>query len=96
VLDERRWVAIAIGLIVAAALSRTLWGVLAGSGVATLALLAVALGAWVATFALYAAYSWRVLAGPRPDGGSDCSGPPLAIVTCDAPVHRKAGACGAH
>jgi uncharacterized protein involved in response to NO len=95
-LDERRWVGVAIGLIITAALARTLWGLLSGSGVATLALLAVALGAWIAAFALYLAHSWHVLGGPRPDGGNDCSGPPLALVSCDGARDASSRTCGAH
>lgn len=91
-LDQRPWVAIAIGLIITAALARTLWGLLAGSGVIGMVLLAVALGAWIACFALYLAHSWRVLGAPRPDGGTDCSGPPLAVVASDT----ASRACGAH
>ncbi|MBI1904990.1 MAG: NnrS family protein [Rhodocyclales bacterium] len=94
-LDERRWVMVAIGMIITAALARTLWGLLAGSGVVVMALLAVALGAWIAAFALYLAHSWRVLGGPRPDGGHDCSAPPLAVVSCDGIREHGPGPCGA-
>lgn len=95
-LDERPWVGIAIGLIITAALARTLWGLLAGSGVIGMGLLAIALGAWSACFALYIAHSWRVLGGARPDGGNDCSGPPLAVVSCEGVRDDSSRACGAH
>lgn len=95
-LDERPWVGIAIGLIITAALARTLWGLLADGGIIGMALLVIALGAWIATFTLYIMYSWRVLSGPRPDGGNDCSGPPLAVVSCEGVRDDSSRACGAH
>jgi len=62
-LDERPWVLAAAGLIVAAALLRALAGMsLVEVPVARLWMLAAL--AWIGAFALYAAYSWRLLTGP--------------------------------
>lgn len=73
-LDRRRWVPAAALLVVAAGLTRAASGIPQfGSVAATVLLLSGAL--WVGAFALYLAYSWRVLAGPRPDNAGGCAGP---------------------
>lgn len=72
-LDERPWVLLAAGLIVAAALVRVLAGMpLTDVPVARIWMLA-AFG-WIGAFVLYAAYSWQLLSDPSPDLGSDCEG----------------------
>jgi uncharacterized protein involved in response to NO len=76
-LDRRPWVPVAAGLIVAAALARVL-AALPALGAPWMALSG---GLWVTAFALYLAYSWRVLAGPRPDDADGCAEPVRTEVT---------------
>ncbi|MDP1605288.1 MAG: NnrS family protein [Rhodocyclaceae bacterium] len=64
-LDERPWVLVAAGLVVAAALLRALAGMsLVDIPVPRLWMLAAL--AWIGAFTLYAAYSWRLLRSRRP------------------------------
>ncbi|MDP1606070.1 MAG: NnrS family protein [Rhodocyclaceae bacterium] len=73
-LDQRPWVLAAAGLVVAAALLRLLAGMSLVDVPAPRLWMLAAL-AWIGAFTLYAAYSWRLLTGPRPDAGSACEGP---------------------
>ncbi len=73
-LDRRPWVPIAAGLIALGALLRAA-AALPQSGGFGHGLLALSGLAWAGGFALYLAYSWRVLAGPRPDNAQGCSEP---------------------
>lgn len=76
-LDRRSWVPAAALVIAAAGLLRAASGIPAFSRIGTTALL-LSGALWVGAFALYLAYSWRVLAGPRPDGATGCAGPVAA------------------
>lgn len=72
--ERRIWVPMAAVAVVAAALLRMASGSsLAGSAAGVL--LALSGAVWIGCFALYLAYSWRILAGPRPDDAAGCAGP---------------------
>jgi uncharacterized protein involved in response to NO len=72
--ERRIWVPVAAVALAAAALLRALSGSpLAGSASATL--LALSGAVWIGSFALYLAYSWRILSGPRPDDAAGCASP---------------------
>lgn len=73
-LDRRRWVPLAAGLIVAAALMRALAALPALAERAN-PLMAVSALAWMAAFALFLGYFWRVLVDPRPDNAGGCAEP---------------------
>lgn len=73
-LDHRRWLPLTAGLLLAAALSRAAAG-LPGLAAAYTPLLHVAASLWLAAWASYLAYAWRVLTGPRPDAGEGCAEP---------------------
>lgn len=70
-LDHRPWLPVAAVLLLAA-------GVLRGGagwlfpGIDGAAVMLGAGGLWIAGWCLYLTRSWRVLAGPRPDGGTGC------------------------
>jgi len=73
-LDRRRWIPLAAGLIVAAALIRALAAIPAWAGMSPLLLGASALG-WAAAYALFLFRFWTVLTGPRPDDAGGCAEP---------------------
>jgi len=73
-LDRRPWLPLAAGLIVVAATLRVLAALPALAGMSNLLMAASAL-AWMAAFALFLAYFWRVLTGPRPDDAGGCAEP---------------------
>lgn len=72
--DRRIWVPVAAVGLACAALLRALSGS-ALAGPASSALLVASGVVWIGCFALYLAYSWRILAGPRPDDADGCAGP---------------------
>ena len=67
-LDHRRWLPVASVLLLGAALTRGAAG-LAAFATAYTPLLHSAATLWLIAWGVYLAYSWRVLSGPRPDGG---------------------------
>jgi uncharacterized protein involved in response to NO len=73
-LDLRRWVPVAAGAIAAAAFLRVIAATPQGGTVAAATLMLSGV-VWIAGFALYLAYSWPILAGPRPDDAGGCAGP---------------------
>lgn len=73
-LDHRRWLPVAGVLLLAAGLIRSAAG-WAISATAYTPLLHGAATLWLAAWGIYLAYSWKVLAGPRPDGGQGCDEP---------------------
>lgn len=73
-LDRRRWVPLAAGLIVAAALMRAL-ATLPALAERANPLMAVSALAWMAAFALFLVYFWPVLVGSRPDNAGGCAEP---------------------
>lgn len=73
-LDHRRWLPIASALLLGAALTRVAAGRAAFASAYT-PLLHTAATLWMAGWGVYLTYSWRVLCGPRPDGGQGCDEP---------------------
>lgn len=72
--ERRIWVPMAaVALMVAALLRMVSGSPLAGSAAGVL--LALSGAFWIGCFVLYLAYSWRILAGPRPDDAAGCAGP---------------------
>ena len=92
VLDRRVWVPLASGLLLAAGLLRGAAG-LPAFAAAYLPLLHAAGTLWLLAWGAYFAYSWRHLAGPRPDGLSGCQGPQqvsgddIDVPQCDGSPH---------
>jgi len=72
--ERRIWVPVAATGLLVAALLRAFSGSTMG-GAASATLLTASGVIWAACFALYLAYSWRILAGPRPDNADGCAGP---------------------
>ena len=70
-LDHRPWLPVAAVLLLAAGVLRSGAGWLF-PGIDGAAVMLGAGGLWVAGWCLYLTRSWRVLAGPRPDGGKGC------------------------
>lgn len=70
-LDHRPWLPVAAALLLAAGVLRSGAGWLF-PGIDGAAVMLGAGGLWVAGWCLYLTRSWRVLAGPRPDGGKGC------------------------
>lgn len=70
-LDQRRWLLISAGLLLSAALMRGSAGLPAFSAAYPLLILLAGVS-WLGGWMLYLAYAWKVLAGPRPDGGQGC------------------------
>lgn len=70
-LDHRRWLPWTAAGLLLAALLRALAGHFALPAHAP-SLLTLAAASWVIAWASYLAWSWRPLAGPRPDGGQGC------------------------
>lgn len=73
-LDRRRWLPIAGVLVLGATLTRGAAG-LATFAAAYTPLLHSAATLWLIAWSIYLAYSWKVLSGPRPDGGQGCDEP---------------------
>jgi uncharacterized protein involved in response to NO len=78
-LDHRYWLPIASLCLLGAAIARSAAGLPIFAAVYT-PLLHGATTLWLTTWTIYLTYSWKVLAGPRPDGGQGCDDPhnPLA------------------
>lgn len=70
-LDRRRWLPVVACLLLLAGLLRASAGIPAWSAAYTPLLQSAAL-LWLAAWSSYLAYSWKVLAGPRPDHGQGC------------------------
>lgn len=70
-LDRRRWLPVVACLLLLAGLLRASAGIPAWS-IAYTPLLQSAALLWLAAWSSYLAYSWNVLAGPRPDHGQGC------------------------
>ena len=70
-LDHRRWLPLAAGLLLSAGVLRAA----ASLGAAYTPLLHSAATLWLLAWGIYLAYSWKVLAGPRPDQGLGCDEP---------------------
>ena len=70
-LDHRPWLPVAAVLLLSAGVLRSGAGWLF-PGIDGAAVMLGAGGLWVAGWCLYLTRSWRVLAGPRPDGGKGC------------------------
>ena len=70
-LDHRPWLPVVAALLLAAGVLRSGAGWLF-PGIDGAAVMLGAGGLWVAGWCLYLTRSWRVLAGPRPDGGTGC------------------------
>lgn len=62
-----------LGLVIAALLRAGSGSPLAGP--ASTMLVVTSGVVWIGCFVLYLAYSWRILAGPRPDDAGGCAGP---------------------
>jgi uncharacterized protein involved in response to NO len=73
-LDHRRWLPVAAALLLMAGLTRAAAG-LPHVGAVHALLLQGAAVLWIVAWCIYLAYSWRVLSGPRPDGGQGCDEP---------------------
>lgn len=73
-LDHRRWLLVASALLLGAALARGAAG-LTDFAPAYTPLLHSAATLWLIAWSIYLAYSWKVLSGPRPDGGRGCDEP---------------------
>lgn len=69
--DERRWVVVAAGLLVVAALARA---AVALPGMEVRWAWGLAALCWMAAFGLYLAHMWGILTGPRTDGQAGCAG----------------------
>ncbi len=69
--DERGWVPAAVGLIACAAGARAAMGL---GGLDPAVAIGVSGGCWVLAFGMHLAHHWRVLTGPRTDGGRGCAG----------------------
>ena len=74
VLDRRLWVPAAALAIAAAALLRVVAATPHAGAMAGVALF-LSGAVWIAGFTLYLIWSWRILAGPRPDDAGGCAGP---------------------
>ncbi len=73
-LDHRRWLPVVASLLLLAGLLRSAAGFTAFTGANTPLLYGAAL-LWLVAWTSYLAYSWNVLAGPRPDQGQGCEDP---------------------
>jgi uncharacterized protein involved in response to NO len=73
-LDHRRWLPITATLLLVAGLLRASAS-LPAFATASPGLLHGAASLWLLAWGIYLVYSWKVLAGPRPDQGQGCSEP---------------------
>ncbi len=92
VLDQRLWVPLASGLLLIAGLLRGAAG-LSFFALAYQPLVHTAATLWLMAWGAYFLYSWRYLAGPRPDGLTGCQGPQhigagdINVPQCDGGPH---------
>ncbi len=79
-LDRRVWIPVAAIAIATAALLRAAAAIPQAGALGHIAL-SLSGVVWIGGLTLYLAYSWRILAGPRPDGANGCAGPVRATDT---------------
>lgn len=82
--DKRRWVPVAVILIVSAAVLRAMIHV--GPIGSSLAIAAASI-CWIGAFSLHLIFHWQVLTGPRTDGQHGCAG--LANNSADSPAQGQ-------
>ncbi len=82
--DKRRWVPVAVILIVSAAVLRAMMH--AGPISSSLAIAAASI-CWIGAFSLHLIFHWQVLTGPRTDGQHGCAG--LANNSADSPAQGQ-------